>query len=429
MDNQLYKFISQNFTYNRSITGNGNLLTLKNIKKINPNLKIKYFNSGKNVFDWIVPDQWEVDDAYIIKPNGERICDFKKNNLHLVGYSYPINKTINLEELNKHLHSLKNQKNAIPYVTSYYKKNWGFCLTHKQRSKLKKGKYKVFINSKILKGKMHYGEILIKGKSKKEILLSTYICHPSMANNELSGLSVCTYLAKYFTKQSKENFYSYRILFLPETIGSIAYIHKNLKTMKRNIIAGYVVTCVGDERNFSYMPSRNGNTISDKIAKHVLFYYTKNKFLQYSWLDRGSDERQFCSPFVDLPIASVMRSKYNTYPEYHTSLDILDKVVTNKGLQESYKLYLKILKAIEINYYPKVKIFCEPNLGKRNLYPTISIKDGLKIEQKRIKDIISYSDGKNSLLTISSIIGMPIWETYEISLKLKKIGILNLNRK
>lgn len=250
-----------------------------------------------------------------------------------------------------------------------------------------------------------------------------------MANNELSGLSVCTYLAKYLTNQSKENFYSYRILFLPETIGSIAYIHKNLKTMKRNIIAGYVVTCVGDERNFSYLPSRNGNTISDKIAKHVLFYFTKNKFVQYSWLDRGSDERQFCSPFVDLPIASVMRSKYNTYPEYHTSLDILGKVVTNKGLQESYELYLKILKAIETDYYPKVKIFCEPNLGKRNLYPTVSIKDGLKIEQKRIKDIISYSDGKNSLLTISSIIGMPIWKTYEIALKLKKIGILNLNRK
>ena len=296
---KIYNLIKEVWSYNRSLTGVGVRKTLKHFKKINKNLKIFEVKSGTRCYDWTIPKEWSVKEAWIKDSKGKKIIDFHKNNLHLLGYSIPVDKKLSLRELQSHLYSLPNQKKAIPYVTSYYKKRWGFCITELQRKKLKNEKYQIKIDSSFKDGHMTYGEILIKGKSKKEILLSSNVCHPSMANNELSGPCLLIFLSKWISEM-KDRYYSYRIIFVPETIGSIFYISRHLKDLKRNVHAGYdVLTCVGDNRATSYLPSRHGNTISDKIAQHVLNWKDKN-YKTYTWLDRGSDERQYCSPGVDL---------------------------------------------------------------------------------------------------------------------------------
>lgn len=422
--NEIYQFATKILKYERSLTGKGNLKTLKEIKRINNNLKIKSFKSGSKVFDWTIPNEWEVKNAFIITPSGKKICEFKKNNLHLVGYSQPVNKILSREKLNKYLHSLKKQPNAIPYVTSYYKKNWGFCIEDKLKKKLQKGNYKVLIDSKFKKGKMVYGEIIFKGRSNKEILFSTYICHPEMANNETSGLAVLTYLTKWICKKRRN--FTYRIIFLPETIGAVSYINKNLINLRKNLIAGYVVTCVGDENYFSYIPSRQGNLVCDFVAKEILSKNTK-KYKIYSWLDRGSDERQFCSPGINLPVCSVTRSKYGNFKEYHTSLDRLDSLVTSKGLNESFEMYKKIITYFEKNnkyeyFFPKSVYKCEPHLSKRNLYPSISIKNQ-SVKVRNLMNILSYCDGSKSINQIASLTKNNISQTNKILrlLKSKKI--------
>ena len=398
----MYNLIKKLMPLNRSIAGPANLLTLLELKKINQKLNIKYFKSKKKVFDWEVPNEWIVKDAWIKNINGEKVLDFKKNNLHIVNYSIPKKETlIRLKDLKKKIFSIKEIPLAIPYITSYYKKNWGFCMAYSKLKNLTDEKYIIKIDSKIFPGKMNYGEILIKGKSKKEILLTTYICHPSMANNELSGPSLLIHLSKWI--QNKKRKYSYRILFLSETIGSIAYIHKNIKDLKRKVLAGYVITCVGDDRTVSYVPSRNGNSIADKSALNIL-KKLKYKFKKFSWLERGSDERQFCWPNVDLPVCSVTRSKYHTFPEYHTSLDTLDGVVTKKGLNTSINIYKKILLDIEKKIFPITTSVCEPMLSKYNLYPKLGFykkNDKDKNKSKLILNILSFCDGSNSVEEIS----------------------------
>tara|TARA_B100000686_G_C16689309_1_gene916665 strand:+ start:145 stop:1443 length:1299 start_codon:yes stop_codon:yes gene_type:complete len=412
---------------NRSITGNGVRKTLDILKKKCSEMKIYEVASGTKVFDWTIPNEWNVKEAKILGPGGKKILDFSDNNLHLVGYSTPINKKMSLKELNKHLFSLKEKPKAIPYVTSYYKKNWGFCLSHNNRKKLKSGKYKVLINSELKKGSLTYGEIFLPGKSKKEIFLSTYICHPSLANNELSGPTVSIFIANWI-KSLKDRKFSYRIIFIPETIGSITYLSKNLKKMKRNMYAGFNITCVGDERMYSYLPSRNGDTIADHTAKHILKWTDKN-YKKYTWLDRGSDERQYCSPGIDLPVATIMRSKGGEYPEYHTSLDNLKNVVTPKGLNGSFNLIKKIIESFEFNCYPKNLYLCEPQLSKRNLYPSTSNwskKENYTYELRLMKDLISFSDGKTSLLNIAENCKVPIWDFYSIIRKLEKNKIIKI---
>tara|TARA_Y100000590_G_C15703337_1_gene1007619 strand:- start:274 stop:1572 length:1299 start_codon:yes stop_codon:yes gene_type:complete len=412
---------------NRSITGNGVRKTLDILKKKCSEMKIYEVASGTKVFDWTIPNEWNVKEAKILGPGGKKILDFYDNNLHLVGYSTPINKKMSLKELNKHLFSLKEKPKAIPYVTSYYKKNWGFCLSHNNRKKLKSGKYKVLINSELKKGSLTYGEIFLPGKSKKEIFLSTYICHPSLANNELSGPTVSIFIANWI-KSLKDRKFSYRIIFIPETIGSITYLSKNLKKMKRNMYAGFNITCVGDERMYSYLPSRNGDTIADHTAKHILKWTDKN-YKKYTWLDRGSDERQYCSPGIDLPVATIMRSKGGEYPEYHTSLDNLKNVVTPKGLNGSFNLIKKIIESFEFNCYPKNLHLCEPQLSKRNLYPSTSNwskKENYTYELRLMKDLISFSDGKTSLLNIAENCKVPIWDFYSIIRKLEKNKIIKI---
>ncbi len=418
---EIYQFAKELWPINRSITGEGVRLTLDRINLHLPDLKIKAVPSGTRVFDWEVPKEWSVNDAYIVKPGGEKICDFKSNNLHLLGYSTAFEGKINLEKLKHHLYTLPDQPDAIPYTTSYYKQRWGFCLSQNQYDHLEDGEYYVKIDAKHFNGVLNYAELLIPGNSEKEVFLSTYICHPSMANNELSGPSVVTFLAKWLSKLSKLS-YTYRIVFIPETIGSITYLSLHHKEMKEKVFSGFNVSCIGDDRAYSYLPSRNGNTLSDDIAKHIL-KHTDQNFKSYTWLDRGSDERQYCAPGIDLPIASIMRTKYGQYPEYHTSLDDFDNVVTPAGLDGGYRAIRRAIEAIEKNKRYRVTVFGEPQMGKRGLYPTLSTKK--THEQVRLMmNLISLCDGQHSLLEIAEKLKTPIWELYKLTDKLVEHGLV-----
>ncbi len=419
---KIYHLAKELWPLNRSLTGEGVRQTLKVISKQIPSIKLCSIPSTTKVFDWEVPKEWNVEEAYIITPEGKKICDFSKNNLHLVGYSIPFEGKLNLSELKKYLHTLPDQSNAIPYVTSYYEERWGFCLAHKQFKNLKNGIYKVVIKSTLADGELNYGELLIKGKSDKEIFLSTYICHPSMANNELSGISVLTFITKWLQEINETNF-SYRIVFVPETIGSIVYLSKNYNKMKSKIIAGYNISCVGDDRAYSFLPSRKKNTTSDLIAKHILKWIDPN-FIEYTWLDRGSDERQYCSPGIDLPIASILRSKYGEYPEYHTSLDDLINVVSPEGLNGGYWAIRRALEAIESNHKYKTTTLGEPQMGKRGLYSNLSSKQ-VNEKENLMMDLLSYCDGQTYLLEIAENLNVPIWNLYDIVETLKKNNLIN----
>jgi len=412
---KMHKWVADLFNINRSITGPGVRETLVFLSNLIKGLQIKNVASGTKVFDWTVPDEWEIREAFIEDKYGNRIVDFKNNNLHIVGYSVAVDQYMELDELQKYLHSLPEQSDAIPYVTSYYSKSWGFCLTHNQRKSLESGKYRVFIDSTISPGVLNYGELIIPGDSKEEVLLSTYICHPSMANNELSGPVVTAALSQWLLSRKKRR-YTYRIIFIPETIGSITYISKNLDYMKENVIAGFVITCIGDNRTYSFLPSRKGGTLADRAALHCLKNSVK-KFNEYSYLDRGSDERQYCSPGVDLPVCSIMRSKYDTYPEYHTSLDNLS-FISPEGLKGGYDILKKTIRIIEVNDYYKNIFYCEPQLGKRGLYPNLSTKGGSTDDLKNLSNLLAYADGEIDLIDLANIINVDIIDLHPIVEKL-----------
>ncbi len=409
---------------NRSLTGKGVNQTLKILKSYNNKLKIIKFKSGTKVFDWTIPKEWVVSDAWIKDDKGKKIINFNKNNLHLVGYSTSIKKKLFFKQFVKKLHTHKNQPNAIPYVTSYYKKNWGFCLTYNQLKKINKTKkYEIYINSKFKKGFLNCAEIYLPGKSKKEILFSTYICHPSMANNELSGPILSIFLSKWL-KNLKNRKWSYRFIFVPETIGSIAYLSKNFKKLKKNVIAGYVLTCLGDERSYSFLPSKFKYSIADKVARQVLKKNVRS-FKEYTWLDSRSDEIQFCSPGIDLPVASLMRTKYGEYPEYHTSLDTFGRVVTSNGLKGSLNILKKIIYELEKSVFPIAKYKCEPQLGKKGLYPSLSKKNTINQNIRLIQYFLSYSDGQNSILDIAKKCETSLTKILKIEKILKKKKLIS----
>jgi len=410
------------YPINRSITGEGVRKTLDLIKKKVPISK-KFFKSGKKVFDWIIPKEWNIKKAYILDlKNNKKHANFNVNNLHIVGYSQPINRIITLDELKKHIHTDKNNKNAIPYVTSYYKRTWGFCLSQNQLKSIKKKRYKVVIDSSFKDGVMDYGETLLKGKSKKEILFSSYICHPSMVNNELSGPVISAALIHYINNL-KNRKYSYRFVFVPETIGSIAYINKNLKKLKNDILAGFIINCAGDEKNYSFVHSPEKNTFADEIMKSS-FIGLKTKTI-YEFKDRSSDERQYCSPGIELPVCSYSRSKAGskTFPEYHSSLDNFS-LVTKKGLEGSFEVFKNIIDIFELTLFPKSKTKCEPFLTKKNLYPTLSTKSHIDYELKNILDFLAYSNGKRSVFQISNILNLEIKSCLEILKKLTKHDLI-----
>lgn len=409
----MHAFARELFPICRSITGEGTRETLKRIGAHLPGLATTEIPSGTQVFDWMIPDEWNIRSARLIDPKGQTVVDFADHNLHVVGYSIPVDATLSLEELQPHLYSLPEQPDAIPYVTSYYRRHWGFCLPHRLREQLEPGQYRAVIDATLEPGHLTYGELAVPGTETAEIFFSTYVCHPSMANNELSGPMVATWLAKWLCSAPRR--YSYRFVFIPETIGSIAYLSRNADHLRANVLAGFNLTCVGDERTYSYLPSRRGNTIADRVGRHVLRHVAPD-FCSYTFLDRGSDERQYCAPGIDLPVCSIMRSKYGTYPEYHSSLDDLS-LVTPAGLHGTLSVMMRCVTCLEANRTYRATVLGEPQLGKRGLYPTISMK-GSADHVRNMMHVLAYADGTNDLLRIAEIIGVPMWDLFDIVDKL-----------
>jgi aminopeptidase-like protein len=413
----MHELVARLFPICRSITGAGVRQTLRILQKYVP-LTIHEVPSGTQVLDWIVPSEWSIRDAYIMDEAGSRIVDFRKNNLHVVGYSVPVDTTVSLAELQEHLHSLAAMPTAVPYVTSY-EERWGFCLSHNQRTQLADASYRVVIDSDLKEGSLTYGELTIPGETEQEVFLSTYVCHPSMANNELSGPVVTAYLARWIAGRPRR--YTYRIVFVPETIGSIVYLSEHLEELKRHVVAGFNVTCVGDDRAYSYLPSREGAMLADRAALNIL-RAAHPEFVEYSYLDRGSDERQYCSPGVDLPVASVMRSKYREYPEYHTSLDDLD-LVTPAGLQGGFSVLRDCLELLERNRVYRAVCLGEPQLGRRSLYPSLGTGDSHG-EVSDMMDLLAYADGTRDLIAISDVIRVPAGRLYPLVDRLVAEGLL-----
>jgi aminopeptidase-like protein len=406
----------------RSITGNGFRQSISILEEHLPGLRIHEVASGTKVFDWTVPDEWNVRDAYVLDPLGRKVIDFKQHNLHLVGYSEPISQQLSLQELQQHLHSLPDKPDAIPYVTSYYKRTWGFCLPQHQRDALVDGTYTVYIDADLAPGSLTYADLVIPGKVKDEVFFSTYLCHPSMANNELSGPIVTTFLAKWLSNLPQRHF-TYRIAIVPETIGALVYLSQNLRTLQKRVKAGYVITCVGDPGKFSLIPSRTGSTLADRVSRHVLDQFAPD-YTKYSFLQRGSDERQYCSPLVDLPMNSITRSKYHEYVEYHTSLDNLD-FITDASMRESIAMYQQCVLALEGNCITRASTIGEPQLGKRGLYPTTGGQVQLS-DFSDIFDLLALSDGQSDLLDIATRMGRPISELVRIAELLRQHQLLTI---
>tara|TARA_B100000989_G_scaffold287914_1_gene258041 strand:- start:14486 stop:15760 length:1275 start_codon:yes stop_codon:yes gene_type:complete len=397
-NNDIFEFAKDIIPYNRSVVSTEVLKTLKIIQKKIKKLKIIKVRSGSKIFDWKIPHEWKVISAKLIDKKNNEIVDYKKNNLHLVSHSISFNKSLKLDELKKKLYFIKKTPDAIPYRTTYYKKDWGICLSFNQYKKLKNQKYKIQINTKFKKGYLRYGEFFKKGKSKKEILFNTNICHPALANNEISGVVLLTFLSDYLSTLSTN--YSYRIVFVPETIGALTFIKKNYNNLKKNVLFGFNCVCVGDEKKYSLLKSKFMDSNSEYLAIKA-FKKLKKKFRTYSWLQRGSDERQYSSPLLDLDFSSLMRSKYAEYPEYHTSLDKLGSVVTKKGLKESLKLYQTLINLIEEEKFPEIRYIGEPFLSKRKIYPSL----GGSIHPRNVRNILNYlsfCDGKSPTKKIES---------------------------
>ncbi len=409
MIDQIQELKKKLYPIHRSLTGEGVRETLKILSNL-IKLNVREVKSGTNAYDWKIPKEWNVKEAYAIDPNGKKIFDFEDNNLHLLAYSIPFKGKVNLSTLKKHLYTLPDQPDLIPFVQSYYNKRWGFATSHDNLKQLMDGEYLINVDTELKDGLMSYGEYYLPGQIKDEVLFSTYTCHPSMGNDNLSGIIVTAMLAKIIS-QIPNRKYSYRFLFIPETIGSIYYISKNLKNMKKYIKAGFVITCVGDNGDFSFLESKDGDTLSDRVALHTLDKM-KITHKKYSFLARGSDERQYNSPGVDLPISSITRSKYHEYQEYHTSADNYD-FITSKCMKESIDVYKKCVDVLEFNEVYRTKILCEPQLGKRGLYPTLS-KKGVKDLTSNMMNVIAYSDGKTDLLTIAEKCNIGVWDLSDI---------------
>lgn len=421
---RIYKIAEELFPICRSITGNGVRETFQILKKYVPQLQVEEIPSGTQVFDWEVPKEWDISEGYIENSCGERILDFQNNNLHIMGYSVPVDRYVPLEELKKYIYTEKEQPEVIPYVTSYYRERFGFCMSENQKKSLPEDTYHMVIKSQLKQGHLTYGEIVIPGACQEEIFFSTYVCHPSMANNECSGPSLAICLADWLMHR-QERYFTYRIVFVPETIGSICYLSRYKDELKERVKAGFNLSCVGDNRNYSMIESRYGNTLSDRVLKKVLQEHC-GQFSTYSFLERGSDERQYNAPGVDLPVVGFCRSKYGEYPEYHTSADNMG-LVSPEGFQGSFEVMVKVVEALEYNRRYRVNVFCEPQLGKRGLYPTVSQKGSYDAVYD-MKNLIAYADGTNDLLAISDRIGCPMGRLIEIVKKLTQHGLLNIEK-
>ena len=415
---ELHRFASELFPICRSITGNGIRRTLSLIGEKIP-LAISEVPTGTPVFDWTVPKEWNIQDAYIQGPDKKRVVDFQKSNLHVLNYSTPIRARMSLQDLKPHLFTIPQHPDWVPYRTSYYKENWGFCLTHNQLLSLKDQDYEVCIDSTLENGSLTYGECFIPGESSDEVLISCHACHPSLANDNLSGLAVATFLAGLLT--GKVLRYSYRFLFIPGTIGAITWLSRNSPVVGR-IRHGLVLTSIGDRGPFHYKKSRRGNAEVDRAAEHVLKHSSAAaKILPFTPV--GYDERQYCSPGFDLPVGCLMRSVWGTFPEYHTSADNLD-FLAPESLGESLQVCASIFDLLENNRsYKNLAPFCEPQLGSRGLYhSTGGISPETEINARLW--VLNMSDGTHSLLDIAERSGLPFSILNDAADLLSRNGLL-----
>jgi len=421
---ELYQFAAELYPICRSITGNGIRQTLLSIQGKIP-LQLSEVPTGTPVFDWIVPKEWNIRDAYIKRCDGKRVVDFRKHSLHVLNYSIPVQARMPLSQLRSHLFTLPEYPDWIPYRTSYYQENWGFCLSHNQMLTLQDGEYEVCIDSTLEDGHQTYGECYLPGRSKEEVLISVHACHPSLANDNLSGLSVATFLAQFLSGRDLR--YSYRFLFIPGTIGAITWLARNRDAADR-IRHGLVLTCIGDASGFHYKKSRRGNAEIDRAVAHVLRHSSETgEILEYS--PDGYDERQYCSPGFDLPVGCLMRSVWGKFPEYHTSADNLDFIRADQ-LARSLRVCVEIVDVLEGNRrYRNLNPFCEPQLGRRNLYRAVG---GIAISEEISARlwVLNLSDGEHSLLDIAVRSDLPftaILDAAELLSENKLLAVLNEN--
>ncbi|MBO4903117.1 MAG: DUF4910 domain-containing protein [Lachnospiraceae bacterium] len=416
----MFDLCKEMFPICRSITGNGVRETFALIRKILPEMQLFEVPSGTEVFDWTIPKEWNITEAYLEDESGKRIVDMADTNLHVLGYSVPVDEKLSLQELQEHLYSLKDQPDLIPYVTSYYKERWGFCMTQKMRDSLKEQTYHAVIRSTLTDGSLTYGELIVPGETDEEIFLSSYVCHPSMANNECSGPALLTYVARYILAMPHRK-YTYRLVLAPETIGALTYLSRHLSELREKVIAAFNLTCVGDDRTYSLVHSKYRDTLADRVLETVLKFHAPD-YKDYSYLKRGSDERQYQAPGADIPMVCFCRSKYHVYPEYHTSADNLD-LISPDGLAGSYDVILQCIEALEHNETYQITTIGEPKLGKYGLMPTMSSKETYQ-ETLIIKDVCAYADGRNDLLKLSELIEKPVREIIPVMEKLRQAGLL-----
>ena len=395
-EQQLAEYFDRLWPICRSITGEGLRKSLDILGEIIP-LKRYELPTGTPVLDWIVPREWNIRDAWIRVPDGRIICRLTDNNLHVVSYSVPVHQEMTLEQLRPHLHILRTMPGAIPYITSYYKENWGFCLSAEEFDTLPaEGTYEVFIDSTLADGSMSYAEYVLPGTGEGEVLISTYLCHPSMANNELSGPLAAAFVARELMQGPPQRL-TYRFLFIPETIGAIAYLAEHGERLREELVAGYVLTCCGDRGPLTYKHSRRHDSLADKVALHVLrresYVHATTPFAV-----GGSDERQYCSPGFNLPVGSIMRTPYQRYAEYHTSLDNRE-LISFGHLAETIEVTLKILRALSLNkpYIGTIQ-YGEPQLGRRGLYPQSASPEDTREALHRMLHLLNFADGATDLL-------------------------------
>lgn len=420
---EMFKLMKRLFPICRSITGNGVRKSLRILQEYIP-LTIHEVATGTQVFDWKVPKEWNIKDAYVANSKGERIIDFQAHNIHVVNYSKPIDQKVTLEELKAKLHTIPEYPDWIPYITSYYNENWGFCLTHNQYLALQEDTYHVFIDSELKEGSLSYGEYFIKGSSEDEVLITCYTCHPSLCNDNLSGVVIAAYLARYL--QQKGNLkYSYRFLFIPETIGAITWLAQNEAKVK-NIKYGLVATCLGDlGETVNYKKTRKGDFEIDKIAEKVL-KDRKKPFRIQDYSPIGSDERQFCSPGFNLPVGSFFRTEYAKFPEYHTSADNLS-LMSTKNLTDSWQVFVDTCFIIENNdYYVNLNPKCEPQLGRRGLYSLVGRRKIQADVELGLFWVLNYSDGNCSLLEIANKAIISFRDIVEATKLLQEVNLLEI---
>ena len=411
---EIYSWIKDLYPIKRTLAGPGFNDTLSYIKKIIPEVKINNFPSGSKVFDWTVPDEWHLRKAYIKDPDGNIVLDSGDSSLFVVGYSKKINKKLPLNELKKNIYTLKDLPDAVPYVTSFYDSNWGFCMSYNQFINLKDGLYEIFIDSEFIKGNLKTGEYTKKGKSKKQIIFSTYLCHPEMVNNELAAPTILVALARELEKKNTK--YTYKFLFNVETIGTLCYIQKHLQSLKENVAAGFVITCFGDAAKPNLVPSKYGDTLADSFAKKTLSEF-RNGYNHRSYFDKGSEERQYTHPNVDLPFVTITRSLFREFEEYHTSSDNLS-MVTNDSLTDSFNILSDLVDLIEAEPIYISTTTGEPFLTKRKLYAKISsITKSNELHNElstKLVNLNSYCDGKNLISDLATLLPYSTEEIKEL---------------